>query len=254
VLPLLLAPAVLLLLPESVRFLASRGDSGLKVAALLRRIDPSVSPNTHFVLDHHAKSRMSVGTLFEDGRGRRTVFLWILAFCSLLDLFLMTNWLPTQIASLGVSVAIAILIGTLLQVGGMLGMVLGWNMDRFGPAKTLAAAYSIGAVSIACVALAGNSVPLLILSVLGAGFGVLGGQTAANAVAAASYPTEIRATGVGWFFGVGRLGSILGPSLAGFLLSVGISNREVFLLAVVPAVIAAIAGLSLHVRGEDVHA
>jgi AAHS family 4-hydroxybenzoate transporter-like MFS transporter len=245
VLPLLLVPVVLFLLPESVRFMASKDGTQTQVAALMRRIDPSVQAETRFVLDDHSKGGMSIAALFRDGRAKRTLFLWVLGFCSLLDVFLMSTWLPTQIHALGVSVFIAILIGTLLQVGGMVGMVLGWVLDRLGPPKTLALAYFIGAVAIACIAMVGGNVPLLSLSVLAAGFGVLGGQTAANAVAAESYPTEIRATGLGWFLGVGRLGSIIGPSLAGFLLSVGVSNRNVFLLAVIPALVAAAAALGL---------
>ena len=55
----------------------------------------------------------------------------------------------------------------------------------------------------------------------------------------------IRATGVGWFLGIGRAGSIVGPMLAGYLLQIGWSNRDVFLLAVIPALVAALAGLGL---------
>ena len=245
VLPLLLVPIIALWLPESPRFLASKGNQNDKIAAVMRRIDPTLNQDTRFVLDDHSTARMSVAALFQNGRAIRTVLLWVLVFCSLLDLFLFTNWLPTQIHSLGVSVGIAILIGALLQVGGMVGMVLGWMMDRVGPAKTLFISYLIAAGGIVALALVGNSVPLLALSVLATGFGVVGGQTAANAVAAASYPTEIRATGVGWFLGIGRAGSILGPMLAGYLLQSGWSNQAVFMLAVVPALVAAGAGLGL---------
>jgi AAHS family 4-hydroxybenzoate transporter-like MFS transporter len=245
VLPLLLAPVILLLLPESVRFLASKEGGDDKVAALMRKIDPSLPAGTRFVLDDHSTARMSVAALFRDGRARKTILLWLLVFCSLLDLFLMTNWLPTQINALGVSVAIAILIGTLLQVGGMIGMVQGWMMDRWGPSRTLTLSYLIAVVAIACIGLVGSNVPLLALSVLCAGFGIIGGQTAANAVAAAAYPTEIRSTGIGWFLGIGRIGSIVGPSLAGFLLSTGVSNRDVFLLATIPAFCAACAAFAL---------
>lgn len=245
VLPLLLAPLILALLPESVRFLASKAGNEAKVAALMRRIDPGQPAGMRYVLDDHSAARMSVAALFRDGRARKTILLWLLVFCSLLDLFLLTNWLPTQIASLGVSVVIAILISTCLQVGGMIGMVQGWIMDRVGPSRTLTGSYLLAALSIAGIGLVGDNVPLLTLSVLCAGFGVVGGQTAANAVAAAAYPTEIRSTGVGWFLGVGRIGSIVGPSLAGFLLSVGVSNRDVFLLAVIPALCAAGAALAL---------
>jgi AAHS family 4-hydroxybenzoate transporter-like MFS transporter len=254
VLPLLLAPAILLLLPESVRFLASKEGRQAQVSSLMRRIDPSLAADTRFVLDDHSDARMSVAALFRDGRARRTILLWLLVFCSLLDLFLMTNWLPTQIASLGVSVAIAILISTCLQVGGMIGMVQGWMMDRMGPSRTLMLAYLIAAVAIACIGLVGDNVPLLTVSVLCAGFGIIGGQTAANAVAAGSYPTEIRSTGIGWFLGIGRIGSIVGPSLAGWLLSVGVSNRDVFLLAVIPALCAAAAAFGLGAKSSAVGA
>jgi len=188
---------------------------------------------------------MSVKALFRDGRAARTLLLWILVFCSLLDLFLLTNWLPTQISKLGVALWIAILMGALLQLGGMVGIVQGWMIDKWGPAKTLTMSYLIAACAIAGLALAGNSLPLLIVSVFCAGFGIIGGQTAANPVASMAYPTEIRSTGVGWFLGVGRMGSIVGPALAGHLITIGWTSKDIFLLATIPALIAAGAAFAL---------
>ena len=83
------------------------------------------------------------------------------------------------------------------------------------------------------------------LTVFGAGVGIVGGQAAANALAATLYPTAVRSTGVGWALGIGRIGAILGPSLGGFLLAAHVSVRNVFLLAMIPAVIAALAALSI---------
>ncbi len=83
-----------------------------------------------------------------------------------------------------------------------------------------------------------------------AGFGVIGGQTAANAVAATSYPTEIRSTGVGWALGVGRVGSIVGPALAGVLLSMHVSLQNIFLLSAIPAAVGAVAAFGLGGRSE----
>ena len=254
VLPLLLAPVVALLLPESPRFLASRPGQEAKVAAMMRRIDPSQpASGVRYRLDDHTDARMSVRALFREGRARRTILLWVMVFCSLLVLFLMTNWLPTQIAALGVSVAVAILVATCLQVGGVIGMVQGWMLDRMGPSRTLGTSYLIAAISIAGIGLVGPNVVLLTVCVLGAGFGIIGGQTAANAVTAQSYPTELRSTGVGWFLGVGRIGSIVGPALAGWLFSIGMSHRDVFLLAVIPALIAAAAASQLgrSLTGRD---
>jgi AAHS family 4-hydroxybenzoate transporter-like MFS transporter len=247
VFPLLLAPILMGFLPESVRFLALKAGAQARVVRILTRIDPQlqVHPTTRFVLDDDAGGRMSVRALFAQGRGRRTVLLWVMFFMSLLDLYLLTNWLPTQMRALGFALTVAIVIGAMLQVGGVIGLVLGWLMDRIGHSRTLTASYLVAGVSIACIGLVGDRLPLVVASVLGAGFGIIGGQTAANAAAAASYPTAIRSTGVGWALGIGRIGSVVGPMLGGVLISMHVPNRDIFFLAVAPALCAALAAFLL---------
>ena len=246
-LPLMLAPFVALFMPESLRFLLERGRVEA-ATAIMRRIAPAATPvDAVWRRGGFGAPRASLPELFRAGRRRNTALLWIVGFCSLLDLFLLSSWLPTEIVSLGVSLAGAILISVLLPVGGLCGVVLGLALDRFGPAKTLVFAYLVGGLATVCMALCGRNIPLLIGSVLCAGFGMLGGQTAANAAAAMAYPLPMRSTGVGWFFGVGRLGSIVGPALAGVLLSAGLSGRNLFLLSVIPILGAALASAGLRV-------
>ena len=86
---------------------------------------------------------------------------------------------------------------------------------------------------------------LLFAVVFVAGFGVLGGQAALNALAASFYPTSLRATGVGAASGVGRTGSVLGPLLAEIMRSRW-STEQLFLAAAVPALISAVAIVSLR--------
>jgi len=62
-----------------------------------------------------------------------------------------------------------------------------------------------------------------------------------NALGAIFYPVTIRSTGVGWALGVGRVGSIVGPVLAGSLLSLGWHPREILLAGTVPALCATLA-------------
>ena len=100
-------------------------------------------------------------------------------------------------------------------------------------------------VAIVCVGLAGDNLAALIITVLLAGFGIIGGQSATNALAAISYPTQIRSTGVGWATGIGRIGSIIGPSLAGVIVGVSGSTESIFYLAVIPPLCACLAGLVL---------
>jgi MFS transporter, AAHS family, 4-hydroxybenzoate transporter len=60
------------------------------------------------------------------------------------------------------------------------------------------------------------------------------------------YPTAIRATGIGWALGVGRVGSIVGPSVGGLLLSLQWTPDRIFLAGAAPAMCAAAAILAAN--------
>jgi AAHS family 4-hydroxybenzoate transporter-like MFS transporter len=246
-LSLLLLPLLFATLPESIRFLSLREAARPTVTRLINRIDPSVEigPSTRFVVEEHSTSGTSVLALFRDGRARSTVLLWIIYFMSLLNLYLFTSWLTTHVREAGLSGATAIIVGTMFQVGGVFGAVFGWMLDKAGPARTIFTAYLIGALAIACISFAEDNLAMLTLAVFAAGFGIIGGQTGANALAALSYPTHIRSTGVGWATGIGRAGSIVGPGLAGILVQAGMSTGNIFYLAVIPALVASLAGAAL---------
>ena len=83
------------------------------------------------------------------------------------------------------------------------------------------------------------------MAIFVAGFCIVGGQIAANALAAGYYPTSVSATGVGWALGIGRIGSIVGPLVGGILLSLKWSAGEVFVAAAAAALCAALAAFSL---------
>ena len=86
---------------------------------------------------------------------------------------------------------------------------------------------------------------LVTIAIFIAGFCIVGGQTAANALAAGFYPTSVRSTGVGWALGIGRVGSIVGPLVGGVLLSQKWSAGDVFMAAAAAALCAALAAFSL---------
>jgi AAHS family 4-hydroxybenzoate transporter-like MFS transporter len=87
--------------------------------------------------------------------------------------------------------------------------------------------------------------PLFML-VFVAGFCVVGGQGAVNALAATYYPTNLRSTGVGSGLGVGRIGGIAGPSIAGMLIGMGWMPRDLFYAAAIPALISALTMFSMR--------
>ena len=80
------------------------------------------------------------------------------------------------------------------------------------------------------------------------GVSLQGGYTGMYAVAAKLYPIEIRSTGVGWAIGLGRLGAVIGPGLAGYMLATGFSIASNFLLFGIPMLIGGLFAYQLKVR------
>jgi MFS transporter, AAHS family, 4-hydroxybenzoate transporter len=247
VVPLLLVPILAQRLPESVRFLVLTGRAPQRVAELLGCISPKASfaPATRFVVHEPELAGIPVLHLFRGGRTLVTLLLWVVFFMSLLDLYFLSNWLPTVLNDLGASVSEAAVIGSMLQVGGIVGtFALGSIIDRFS-FRALALVYFIAVFAVGAIGHLGHSAILVTLAIFAAGFCIVGGQIAANALAAAFYPTAVRATGVGWALGIGRVGSIVGPLVGGALLSMKWSAAEVFMTAAGAAFCAALAAFSL---------
>ena len=245
--PLILVPILLLRLPESVRFLSLAGDAPERVTALLRSIAPGTAfdAGTRFVVQEQHVAGLPVLHLFREGRTFVTLLLWVVFFMSLLDIYFLATWLPVVLNDLGASDSVAALIGAMLQVGGIAGtVVLGSLIDRFS-FRALALTYVVAVFAVGAIGQTGHAAIPVSVAIFVAGFCVVGGQIGANALAAGFYPTSLRATGVGWALGIGRIGSIIGPLVGGLLLAAKWSASAVFLAAAAAALCASLAAFCL---------
>jgi AAHS family 4-hydroxybenzoate transporter-like MFS transporter len=86
------------------------------------------------------------------------------------------------------------------------------------------------------------------------GFGVVGGQVGVNALASMTYPVAMRSTGLGWALGVGRVGSIVGPTIGGIMLASAHDPRAVYLVCIAPAIVGIAAVALLKRRAAAVAA
>ena len=254
--PLLMVPILVWRLPESVRFLATIGHAPEQVAQLLKQISPNTAfaPTARFVVPETRLPGIPVQHLFSEGRALPTLLLWVVFFMSLLDIYFLANWLPTVLSDLDATISEAAVITTMLQVGGVVGTIaLGSVIDRFS-FRALALVYFAAVFAVGAIGQLGHSAMLVSIAIFAAGFCVVGGQIAANALAAGFYPTSVRATGVGWALGIGRVGSIIGPLVGGILLAEKWSAASVFLAAAAAALCAALASLILSRLVADVAA
>jgi AAHS family 4-hydroxybenzoate transporter-like MFS transporter len=247
VLPIAVGLALIGLLPESVRYMVRARWDDARIAATLARLAPRAElTGSHFVLSdlghaHHTP----FARLFAPDLRRGTTLLWATFFMSLLVIYLLQSWMPTLFKTSGMSLSTSAAVAGVFQIGGTLGgIALGWLMDRFTPSYVLAVAYLLAGVFIAAVGYLTATPWLAAIAVFWAGVCVSGTQVGANALSAAFYPTECRATGVSLSNGVGRCGSMLGALAGGSMLSMGLSMPALFTLVGVPCVIAAVTMLA----------
>ncbi|NKY60586.1 MFS transporter [Nocardia flavorosea] len=247
VIPLAIAAVAYRYLPESVRYLTVAGRTE-QAAEIVRRINPSIPPGSVPELPGTTTTeKSSIVSLFADGRTTRTLILWAVFFMNLLVIYFVLSWMPSLFGQAGLSSSTALIATSLFNLGGVVGgIVIGRLSDtRDRPFGTIATAYVIGAVFIGITALAFDIVPVLLVAVFLIGVGVSGSQTGISAVAAATYPTNTRATGVGWAYGIGRIGSIIGPTLGGLLIGIGLAPVTIFTLTIIPTLLAAVAIMQL---------
>jgi len=201
-----------------------------------------------FGMTPSAATRASpVARLFTREHRTRTLLLWVVFFMNLLLLYFLVNWLPSLLRQAGIPLDKAIVSTALLNLGGIAGaLMLARCIDRFGPYAVLPLAYVAAALcTVAIGRSAAAGLGLLMTMVTLTGLTVIGAQISINALAAASYPADMRSTGVGWALGIGRAGSIVGPVVGGVLLATARPTADLFAIAAGAAVVAGVAVLLL---------
>ncbi|QQC64584.1 MFS transporter [Paraburkholderia ginsengisoli] len=275
--PIVLTVLLILLLPESVQFLAVRRQADQRIARILQRIAPhSRFDDCRFVaLDARAGREATMadaataGSMSKRGdAGARpqwalaivlssryrfgTLMLWLAYFMGLLIYYLLTNWLPTLFKDTGFSGEKAALMTSLFPLGGVLGnLCVGWIMDRFAGHRVVALTFVLVGVLVLLVGRGvGHQVWLGTLIFL-TGTVATSAVTSMSALAASFYPTRARATGVAWMLGIGRIGGVAGALVGAALMGLGWQFGAVFSLLAVPSVIAA-CGVYLMTRRVQV--
>jgi AAHS family 4-hydroxybenzoate transporter-like MFS transporter len=246
--PLVLIAISVVWLPESPRLLAARADLAPRHHALLEGLGIAHAPGGSLDIAQGNPIKL----LFSDGYGLQTILLWIIFFCSLLNLFLFVFWLPEVLHLIGMTPAQSVFVTSLYPLGGIFAVLyLGWAIDRFGARRSLAVHYAVGIVFIAAISLVALPYIAVLAVVLFAGVTVLGSQTGLNGACGKLYPARMRASGYGFATGVGRLGGIAAAPLGGYLLSKGLPPTYVFLSAAVFAAMAAAATAFLALPGRQ---
>jgi AAHS family 4-hydroxybenzoate transporter-like MFS transporter len=230
VLPLAVLPVFVLCVAESLHVLAAH-DRAPEIHRILVRMGCAAQWNGTWVM-RERPSRMPAVNLFSQGRATGTLLLWLSLFLSLLLTYFLINWLPIVARQTGHGIQSAVLAVAMLNLGAVVGcVIIGRLADWLGQAKVIGWAYALGAVFIGLIGYAGHSGTQLLATTFIAGFFSIGAQMCTVALCTSFYDSAIRATGVGWAMGVGRIGAIAGPVLGGYLIGTAIAVPTLFLIA-----------------------
>ncbi len=222
-------PAIFVLIvrryvPESPRWLASRGDiaGADKVmsdieAKISQRLDGAAlpAPSPQFV---EARNTRGLSTLFAAGYAQRTLMLWSLWFFALLGFYGLTTWLGALLQAKGFPVTKSVSYTIVISLAGIPGfLTAAWLIESLGRKPTLIGALLGAAIACYFYGAAADQVQLIIAG-LCMQFCAFGMWSALYAYTPELYPTHVRATGTGFASAVGRIGSLIDPSLIGFIL------------------------------------
>jgi len=225
VFPAVLLFFVRLVMPESVRYLISRGrlaEAEATVADIEKKAlaDQPAQPVTIDAQVGAEERGVTVVELFTPERRRRTILLWVVSFCFLWASNGIIFMLPTILVQRGFQLSQILIFLFVQAVAAIAGYAAcSVLIDRFGRRPVLFLYYFIGAFFHLWFA---EATGIWIYFAIAAVGWVNPGVYGSNAVYVSElYPTHLRATAVGWFFGIGRVGSFLAPAVVGFMLHYG---------------------------------
>ena len=253
-LPALYVFLIRLHMPESIRYLISRGrvdEARQIILSLEKKLGVQSKPfDDDFEEESTPILKLNVFTLWHKAFRVRTLMLWLAWFGIVFSYYGIFMWLPSIIFSQGfadVKTFEYVLIMTLAQLPGYFAAA--WLVDVIGRRYTLSIFLMMSGV---CAYFFGNSHTVISILMWGAAmsFFNLGAWGVIYTYTPELYPTAIRALGSGWAAGFGRIGGMLAPVLVGMLISYGVHIYTIFLMFASVFVFVSIIVLSLGIESK----
>jgi AAHS family 4-hydroxybenzoate transporter-like MFS transporter len=220
---ILVAIGLLFGLPESVRFLVSKGAPRERITAILQRYDPHFDGAAYdgFVLSDEIKvqGNFTPVDLFRGALLFITPLIWLGYLASSIAMYLKSSWGPLFLEELGVDRQVAALAGS---VGAILGAIAGVLLLRFTEARGPQWVAFFPAIATPLLLLIGAGfvtgdlfLPVIVLGMILVG----GGHAAVISITSIYYPSAIRSNAGGWASSVAKVGGVIGPLIGALFLT-----------------------------------
>lgn len=243
-----------LMIPESLKYLFERRPDGVleKINKILRKLKKEPLAEMPEVIESSAPDGGGVFAgmrrLLAPEHRKKTLTLWTAFLLCFSTLYFLMSWIPKLMEDAGFDATAGRDAFFLFNLGGVIGIYLmGWMSTKWKLTNLIFYMSAASAVGMVIFAMAPNRLTLLLSLTLVIGILQQGGFTGLYGVAAKAYPTKIRSTGIGWSIGLGRLGAVIGPAAAGYLIVAGFSMSANYFIFAIPMAIGGYIAYRLHI-------
>ena len=230
ILTLLCLLAVVLWLPESIAFIQVKGGDLAKdrLAKLAHKL--GITEDWDLGQVGEQKASASALQLLSTDYRRSTLAIWGAFVAVMFSYYFVSSWTPALLKEAGMSLEQSVSVGMMISLGGTLGSLAFGALASRWSARNVLMAFGLGSAIIASIFIAlAAHLWLAIIAGIWIGFLMNGCISGLYAINPTLYATNIRSTGVGVAIGVGRLGAILAPTIAGALLDSGFDKQDLYM-------------------------
>lgn len=231
---LLMIPLVLWQLPESVDFIISK-----RPVNALHKINTILSKMGHTTISSLPEvdtsagghKNISVRELLTPDLRKETLLTWTAFFTVMAALYFILSWTPKLLVDAGLSAQQGVSGAVILNLGGVVGcFIIGILATRF-KLQSLNKTFTLitGILMILFGIFSGSFGMAFGLAIL-IGIFIFGTMVGLYALAPAIYDARIRGTGMGWAIGIGRVGAIIAPLIAGVLLDFDLTATTLYIV------------------------
>ncbi|WP_434447352.1 MFS transporter [Lentzea sp. E54] len=240
-------------LPESIDYLVARRPRN--ALPRFNKILVSMGRTPVDELPAHATTsrKVAMESLFRGGNAVRTVLVWLAFTSAQTAFYFASSWTPSLLLKAGMSNQQGISGGILFSLGGITGAaLLGLLVSKVEARRLTAAYFGLAAVLLVLFSLSLGTLAIALVVAVLLGLFLNGTISGINVIVPTIYPAEARATALGMAVAVSRLGAVLAPLFAGYLVQAGWQPSAMYQVFTIPALVGAAATLLLTRFGRPV--